>query len=247
MNLSILALRVSDLLKQFPLIHKALRRLYCVFRPGIRFRMEKAFRSEKDIFVLKIGANDGLKDDPIGDYLVRDSRYRGVLVEPVPHYARLLMNNYGLTGRFTIEQLAIAASSGVIKMYYVAENASELLGKKFDVTAFRGIASLDRNHLVKHLPAEYDSIIEETSVESVTVKELLKRNQIKHIDLLHIDAEGYDWIILQQFDFNLLRPRIVLFERKHLTKEDQDASRSMMQNAGYQVKAMETDFFCLLK
>jgi len=123
----------------------------------------------------------------------------------------------------------------------------QLLGKRFDVTAFRGIASLDRNHLVKHLPVEYDDIIEETSVESVTVKELLKRNQIKQIDLLHIDAEGYDWIILQQFDFNLIRPRIVLFERKHLNKKDQDAARGMMQNAGYQVKAMETDFFCLLK
>lgn len=247
MNLSILAFPVSDLVKRFPLIHKALRRVYCVFRPGIRFRMEKAFRSEKDIFVLKIGASDGVKNDPIGDYLLSDSRYRGVLVEPISHYACLLINNYGLTGRFTIEQVAIAASSDVIKMYHVAENASELLGKRFDVTAFRGIASLDRNHLVKHLPVEYDDIIEETSVESVTVKELLKRNQIKQIDLLHIDAEGYDWIILQQFDFNLIRPRIVLFERKHLNKKDQDAARGMMQNAGYQVKAMETDFFCLLK
>ena len=106
---------------------------------------------------------------------------------------------------------------------------------------------MNRNHLVKHLPAGYDRIIEEASVESVTVKELLNRNQIKQIDLLQIDAEGYDWIILQQFDFNLLRPRIVLFERKHLNKKDQDAARSLMQNAGYQVKAMETDFFCLLK
>ena len=97
MNLSILALRVSDLVKQFPLVHRALRRVYCVFRPGIRFRMEKAFRSEKDIFVLKIGANDGVKNDPIGDYLLSDSRYRGVLVEPIPHYACLLKNNYGST------------------------------------------------------------------------------------------------------------------------------------------------------
>ena len=160
-----------------------------------------------------------MKNDPIGDYLLSDSRYRGVLVEPIPHYACLLKNNHGPTGRFTIEQVAIAAYSDVIKMYHVAENASELLGKGFDVTAFRGIASLDRNHLVKHLPAGYDCIIEETSVESVTVKELLNRSQIKQIDLLHIDAEGYDWIILRQFDFNLIRPRIVLFERKHLNKK----------------------------
>jgi hypothetical protein len=148
MNVSILALRVSDLVKQFPLIHKALRRVYCVFRPGIRFRMEKAFRSKKDIFCSQNRGKRRGEGDPIGDYLLSDSRYRGVLVEPIPHYACLLINNYGFTGRFTIEQVAIAASSDVIKMYDVAENASELLGKRFDVTAFRGIASLDRNHLV---------------------------------------------------------------------------------------------------
>ena len=84
-------------------------------------------------------------------------------------------------------------------------------------------------------------------MESVTVKELLNRSQIKQIDLLQIDAEGYDWIILRQFDFNLIRPRIVLFERTQLNKKDQDAARSMMQNAGYQEKAMEMYFLCLLK
>jgi FkbM family methyltransferase len=209
--------------------------------------MEKAFRSEKDIFVLKIGANDGLKDDPIGDYLLSDSRYRGVLVEPVPHYARLLADNFGLTARFSIEQVAVSHSSGRMKIYYIAENASDLLGKYFDVPVLRGIASLDRDHVLNHLAPEYHSIVESDTVECLTVKELLKRNHIDRIDLLHIDAEGCDWIILQQFDFNLVRPAVVLFERKHLTKEDQDASRSMMQNAGYQVKAMETDFFCLLK
>ena len=56
-----------------------------------------------------------------------------------------------------------------------------------------------------------------------------------------------DWIILQQFDFNLVRPTIVLFERKHLNREDQEAARSMMENAGYQVQALETDFLCVLK
>ena len=79
------------------------------------------------------------------------------------------------------------------------------------------------------------------------MKELLRRNQIKHIDLLHIDAEGCDWMILQQFDFDVVRPKIVLFEREHLDKQDQEAARNMMQKAGYEVKPVERDFLCLLK
>ena len=247
MSFSTSAVRVSEFVKQFPLLHKGLRRVYCLFRPGIRFCVEKAFRGQSDIFVLKIGANDGVKNDPIGDYLLSDSRYRGVLVEPVPYYARLLADNFGPTGRFSIEQAAVSNSSGQMKMYYIAENASELLGQDFDVHAMRGIASLDPKHVLKLLAPAYHNIVESVTVECLTVKELLRRNHIKHLDLLHIDAEGHDWIILQQFDFDFVRPKIVLFEHKYLNTEDQEAARKMMQSAGYQVKAMEMDFLCQLK
>ena len=137
MSLPNLAVRVSELVRPLPLLHKGLRRIYCLFQPGIRFCVEKAFRGQRDIFVLKIGANDGITNDPIGDYLLSDSRYHGVLVEPVPHYARLLADNFALTGRFSIEQVAVSQSSGQMKMYYIAENASELLGQYFDVAAMR--------------------------------------------------------------------------------------------------------------
>ena len=176
-----------------------------------------------------------------------DSRYHGVLVEPVPYYARLLADNFGLTGRFSSEQVAVSQSSGESKIYYVAEDASDLLGEHFDVPAIRGIASLNRRHVLKHLAPQYHSVFETGTVEHLTVEELLRRNRIKHINLLHIDAEGYDWIILQQFDFDVARPKIVLFERERLNREDQEAARKMMQEAGYRVNTMEWDFLCLLK
>ena len=76
MNLSILALRVSDLVKQSPLIHKALRRVYCVFRPGIRFRIEKEFQapvvhscSDRVIYEegLNLAVTDKAIDQPAAD------------------------------------------------------------------------------------------------------------------------------------------------------------------------------------
>ncbi len=79
-----------------------------------------------------------MKHDPIGDYLLSDSRYHGVLVEPVPHYARLLTDNFGITAQFSIEHVAVSHSSGRIEIYYIAENAPELLGKHFDVPACVG-------------------------------------------------------------------------------------------------------------
>jgi hypothetical protein len=89
------------------------------------------------------------------------------------------------------------------------------------------------------------SAVKEASVECLAVNELLSRNNIQKIDLLHIDCEGLDYVILRQFDFTTLRPRIVLFEQKHLTAEDRQAAKTMMQRAGYKVEQMETDVLCL--
>ncbi|HEY4256922.1 MAG TPA: FkbM family methyltransferase [Candidatus Udaeobacter sp.] len=244
MNFAALVLRISKVTERFPRFHKIARRAYCVFRPGIRFQTEAAFKDYQDIFVLKIGANDGITNDSLATLLLADARYRGLLVEPMPMYAAMLRANYGKCGRFAIEQAAVAASSGTTNMYYVDENALKGIGLG-NLDWVRGVASLDRLHVLKHLSPELHSAVKETSVESLTVNALLSRHNIQKIDLLHIDCEGFDYVILRQFDFTTLRPRIVLFEQKHLTAPDRQAAKTMMELAGYKVEEMETDIFCL--
>lgn len=245
-KISTFALSLSKKLNRFPRFHNFARRIYCCFFPGINFLIEKSFRYHKKIFVLKIGANDGLENDPIADFLMLDSRYTGVLVEPVPHYAKCLSKNYKNTGRFRIEQVAIAAISGTTNIYHIAENSNEVMG--YNVPDWlRGIASLDRNLVLDQLSSQMHKLVVETSVESLTVNDLLTRLQIRGIDLLHIDAEGFDWIILQQFNLSEIRPKVILFERKHLSQEDETAAVEYITSAGFKVKSMESDFLCILE
>src|ERR1043166_1442166 len=150
MNFAALVLKISKTTERFPRFHTIARRAYCFFRPGIRFQTEAAFKEYKDIFVLKIGANDGLTNDPLATLLLGDSRYRGLLVEPIPMYAAMLRANYGKCGRFMIEQLAIAASSGTANMYYVDEKGLKEI-RIGNLDWLRSIASLDRLHVIKHL------------------------------------------------------------------------------------------------
>lgn len=246
MNFAALVLRISKVTERFPRFHKIARRAYCAFRPGIRFQTEAAFKDYQDIFVLKIGANDGITNDPLATLLLADARYRGLLVEPIPAYAAMLRKNYGKCGRFVIEQAAIATSCSTAQMYYVDENVLKGIGNG-NVDWLRSIASLDRRHVIKHLTPELHSGVKETSVECLTVNALLSRNNVQKIDLLHIDCEGFDYVILSQFDFTTLRPRMVLFEKKHLTAQDLHAAKIMMELAGYKVEEMETDVFCLAK
>jgi FkbM family methyltransferase len=244
MNFAALALRISNATERFPHFHKIARRLYCVFRPGIRFQTEAAFKDYEDIFVLKIGANDGISHDPLGTLLLTDARYRGLLVEPIPMNAAMLRTNYGTCGRFTIEQAAVAAASGPVNMYYVDESALKLIGAA-NPNWVRCVASLDRLHVLKHLAPEMHAAVKETLVECLAVNALLSRNNIQKIDLLHIDAEGFDYVILRQFDFTTFHSRIVLFEHTQQSSQDRRAAKTMMELAGYKVEQMETDFFCL--
>jgi FkbM family methyltransferase len=246
MSLAFFALRTSKALRRFPLIHDSIRRLYCVFRPGIRFWVERTFRNFDEVSVLKIGANDGVKNDPLADFLLHDQRYRGLLVEPIPSYAEMLLENYEGTGRFKIEQAAITAEDGRTTMYYVDETATDSNGQPVPEWQ-RGVASMDRAHVERHLRPEMYEAITQTTVECLSLASLLARNNVRKIDLLQIDAEGDDYVVLKQFDFSVFRPKLVIFERKHLSKEDDLAARTLMERTGYQTKPLETDYLCIAR
>ena len=80
-----------------------------------------------------------------------------------------------------------------------------------------------------------DFWVQHRTVESVhcwTFHQLLERHRLDHVDLLQIDAEGYDYEILRTIDFSRLRPRFINYERV-LLHEDEPACRAMLTDAGY--------------
>jgi hypothetical protein len=64
---------------------------------------------------------------------------------------------------------------------------------------------------------------------------------------LQIDVEGHDYVVLKQFNFSVIRPQLVIFERKHLSKEDDLAARMLMEQAGYKTRPLETDYLCMIR
>ena len=69
-----------------------------------------------DFFFVQIGAHDGIRDDPIRKYIVK-SHWRGLLVEPVPHIFRKLVENYRDETQLIFENVAVAAHDGVMPFY----------------------------------------------------------------------------------------------------------------------------------
>ena len=238
MLLKTFPLYISRKLQAIPFLHNFIRDLYCLLRPGIRATVCKTFKTSREVCFLKIGANDGVSADPLAHILLSDTRYCGGLVEPVPQFAKQLKQAYRDTNRFQIVEAAITDLDGEIDIYFFDESKLSL---EFP-TWYRGIASLDKQHLLDHMPNQFHNAISSKSVVALSVSTLLQQTGISSLNLLHIDAEGHDFCILRQFDLKKYRPEIIIVEHKHLNDNDKKSMRSYLQVSGYTVRELEEDF-----
>ena len=63
--------------------------------------------------------------------------------------------------------------------------------------------------------------------------QLLGQQDVHSIDVLQIDAEGYDYEIIKQVDFDLVQPNIIRFEHMHLSDEDLNECINKLAPLGY--------------
>ena len=170
--------------------------------------MEK-IGDKEDFFFVQIGSNDGKTgNDPIYDY-IKKYGWSGILVEPVPSTYENLRKNYEGCDNLTFRNVAIADEVGVKKFFYV--NRKDECGVPLDTE----IGSFREDIIRKHswIP-NFDKYFSEMDVETTTF-DLLTAN-VDHIDLLHIDAEGYDFEIIKTINFDRITPSMILYEHTHL-------------------------------
>jgi hypothetical protein len=65
------------------------------------------------------------------------------------------------------------------------------------------------------------------------VESALQTAGLSHVDILQIDAEGYDWAIIRSINFERLRPRILRFEYRNLSPRDADQCLDLLASHGY--------------
>lgn len=198
-----------------------------------------------EAFFVEIGANDGIKHDHLRPYIL-SSAWRGVMVEPVPYLFERLQANYAGIDRIAFENVAIADRDGDLPFYYVvdaSQDERESLPEWYD-----GIGSFSREKLLAHgkdIPDIADRIVAE-DVKAVTFESLCRRQGQSEVNLVLIDAEGYDAEILRNIDFSVRRPRLLIYEHFHLPPAERTACRSMLAAAGYQTMEEGFDTFCVV-
>jgi len=182
---------------------------------------------------IQVGSNDGVSQDLIGDK-VRGEGWNGILVEPIPTYFEQLKMNYQGHLGLSFEQVAIASDSGYRKIYYVAPEEVEKHGLP-EWVKLLGSFSLD--HIKKHVG---DAVrVDCVSVPCMPLSDLVEKYHVEKLDLLAIDAEGYDFEVLKSLDFNKINPRQIVLEIKHLDQETKAECFAFLKQNGYTIYAQE--------
>ena len=183
--------------------------------------------------VVQIGAAEGLLGDPLVDALSK-TRWRALLVEPVPELCAALRARYRDKPEVRIAQAAVADRDGEMPLYRLRTTPGET------PEWFNHLATLNREVLLQHRGAipEVESLIIEERVPTARFETLLARYDIDAIDLFVIDTEGHDFEILRDFDFGRFQPIVLMFEHQHLSASDKTAAFALLKANGYTFREM---------
>lgn len=193
-------------------------------------------------FIVQVGSNDGVNGDPLHDLIQKNKNWEALFIEPVPYLFEKLKINYKNQSRFIFENVAINDGSNQ-KFYYVRDSVKNNLP---DLPIWHDqLGSFKRENITNHLNGILKPFIEETLVNGATLKSVLNKNGIETIDLLHIDAEGYDWVVLSQVDLIKFTPKIILYEHKHLSIEEKNNSLEFLKDNNYSVFKLGSDFISI--
>jgi FkbM family methyltransferase len=182
-------------------------------------------RTSEFTFV-QIGANDGVSNDPIRKFVLKYGM-RGVLVEPQPDvFARLQRNYDGVPG-LAFENAAIAAEDGERELYRFRPSP--------DLPQWaHGLASFSKKTLTGNLQ-NVKGEVETIRVPTLSFASLVRKHNLERVDLLQIDAEGFDFEIIKMVDFSTVKPAIIHFEHGFLSQDEQNECARYLNKHGYMV------------
>lgn len=204
--------------------------------------------------VVQIGANDGITHDPIHKFIKRDD-WKGVLLEPQPDvFHEFLTKIYAKNNGITPLCAAIGEKDGTQPIYKVgfstmrwATGLASFSKEKIEKAFEDGIVASNCKRFGIEIPADQSQWISHEEVQVIAPSTLIQTYGLDHIDLLQIDAEGYDLEVIRIFDIPKTQPQAIIFENVGLNAEDYASCLQLLEEQNYQLKKFGPNTLALQK
>lgn len=207
--------------------------------------------------VVQVGANDGLINDPLRNFLMRYRNQTEVLlIEPQPSLIPILVANYKDHPAHYIENVAVG-ERGTLLLHtiderYWAECAAPYAAEWPVYRAPTGIASSDREHVLQFLRRNYkgelpvEALIATISVECMPLRAIMESAGFASpVDVLQVDCEGSDDEVLYHASLELLSPKLINFEETALAPERLAKLSRALVALGYTLQSTGQDVLAI--
>ncbi len=173
------------------------------------WKLEKFLEFNRGFFV-EAGANDGVTQSNTC-YFERNRRWRGILVEPIPHLAEACRRNRQKSCVENVALVPLGFQGKTIQMQYcnlmsVVEGAMKT-EEEADAHVARGCSVQGIESHMLTVPVK-------------TLSQILDEHRVKHVDLLSLDVEGFELSALKGLDFSRHRPTHMLIEARYRSEID---------------------------
>jgi FkbM family methyltransferase len=181
-------------------------------------------------YFVSVGANDGHRGDLLWEFINTHSGWRGTLIEPMPDAFDRLIANYSDEARFKCANVAVSGHSGKATIYFLDKSSAATLGLPW---WWDQLASFDDGHFSRHFGPTIVPHIRSAAVECDTLDNIVRAHWTGEVDLIAIDAEGADFSIMASPEFEHFRPRVIVFEHKHMSSREQQITAKFLTKRGY--------------
>lgn len=247
-------LRVRMYRRRWWLLRMVTRYLKNPRRDSLQYHYRALARNRETLQVIQVGANDGLVNDPLRDvFLLHEAR--AVLIEPHPWvFQHKLSRLYANRPGFQLLNRAIDAQPGEHTLYSLSFSLKRWA---------TGLSSFDKSFLEakiaegyveecarvyrETLPEQQSDWIREAKVPCMRFEEVLDSSGMQHVDILQIDAEGYDIVLLNAWPFERIKPLLIGVEIEHLNAAALEDLQRRMETRGYVCIPCGRDWLCKLK
>ena len=235
--------------------------------PGSKFKYDPLYLllfalQKKNYKIIQIGANDGLSGDPINAFIEDyNNKITYLGFEPQEKPFNKLKTNYQPYKNFYFLKQCVG-KEGKNNFYYLNKEFENLCKKNewlfSDGLSYLvdGVSSLVKENLSKRLVKlnlNPDDYIDKYEVEVLPLKKSIETNfkdiveHFRDIDLLQIDAEGYDDQVIYQSSIDFFKPKYINFESKNLDKDNLENLLKFLKENSYEcIKWKTSDHLAVL-
>ena len=226
-------------------------------RTALETGMAALLAAQGRVRVVQVGANDGVVNDPLYDFVMRHrDRTEILLVEPQPYLIPILAANYKDHPAHYIESLAVG-EHGTLLLHAIDERYWSDCAAPYadDWPAYRaptGVTSSDREHVLTYVRRNYKGVlpIEDLLVtfptECMPLSDLIERAGFAPpIDVLQVDCEGFDDTVLYNSSLERFTPKLINFEHTALGPAQLETLSQRLNELGYTLQSTGQDVLAI--